>query len=68
MAFDAAQLAALETAAASGHLTVQLGDRRIQYQNLTDLLKAVAVAKADVAAATATNRQSRRYAEYGRGY
>jgi len=32
MAFSAEQLAALETAAASGKLVVQLGDRRVQYQ------------------------------------
>lgn len=68
MAFDASQLATLEAAAASGHLTVQLGDRRIQYQNLTDLLRALALARVDVANATAATRQTRRYVEYGRGY
>lgn len=68
MAFDASQLATLEAAAASGHLTVQLGDRRIQYQTLAELLKALAIARVDVANATAATRQTRRYAEYGRGY
>lgn len=53
MAFTAAQLATLETAAASGQLRVQLGDKVIQYQTLPDLLTAIRLARADVAAATA---------------
>lgn len=57
----------MEEAAASGHLTVQIGDRRIQYQSLADLLQAINVARRDVAGATAM-RNTRRYPEYGRGY
>lgn len=54
MAFTATQLAALETAAASGQLRVQLGDKVIQYQNLPDLLAAIRMARADVAASALT--------------
>jgi|DEB3_MinimDraft_2_1074329.scaffolds.fasta_scaffold37292_1 hypothetical protein len=47
MAFTAAQLSALEAAAASGQLRVQLGDKVIQYQNLPDLLAAIRMARTD---------------------
>lgn len=68
MAFSAEQLAALETAAASGKLVVQLGDRRVQYQSLSDLLKAIDTARRDQAAISAASRQTRRYLQHGRGY
>ena len=71
MAFSAVQLATLETAAASGQLRVQLGDKIIQYQNLPDLLAAIRMARADVAAAStdtsAVYRGTTRYLEYSRG-
>jgi hypothetical protein len=71
MAFSAAQLSALETAAASGQLRVQLGDKVIQYQTLPDLLTAIRMARADVAAAStgasAIYRGTTRYLEYSRG-
>ena len=68
MAFSAEQLTALETAAASGKLSVQLGDRRVQYQSLGDLLKAIDTARRDQAAISAASRQTRRYLQHGRGY
>lgn len=55
MAFTATQLAALETAAASGQLQVTLGDKTIRYQNLPDLLAAIRLARADVVAAASTD-------------
>ncbi|MCP5196994.1 MAG: hypothetical protein H6974_12270 [Gammaproteobacteria bacterium] len=58
MAFTAEQLAQLEKAAASGQLRVQLGDKVIQYQNLPDLLKAIQVARNDLAAASAATSAS----------
>lgn len=67
MAFSAEQLAALETAAASGKLVVQLGDRRVQYQSLGDLLKAIEVAKRDVQAAAGAGGPVRRYVDFSRG-
>lgn len=67
MAFSAEQLAALETAAASGKLVVQLGDRRIQYQSLGDLLRAIEVAKRDVQAAAWSGLPRRHYMAFSRG-
>lgn len=67
MAFSAEQLAALETAAASGKLVVQLGDRRIQYQSLGDLLRAIEVAKRDVQAAAGSGLPRRHYMAFSRG-
>lgn len=67
MAFTANQLAALESAAASGRLTVQLGDRRIQYQSLSEMLRAIDMARRDVAAAAGLTGPARRYLEHSRG-
>jgi len=72
MAFTAAQLATLESAAASGQLRVQLGDKIIQYQTLPDLMAAIRMARADIAAASSTDasavyRGTTRYLEYSRG-
>lgn len=71
MAFSAAQLAALESAAASGQLRAQVGDLILQYQTLPDLMAAIRMARADVAAATqnasAIYRGTTRYLEYSRG-
>jgi len=47
MAFTADQLAKLEAAAASGQLRVQLGDKVIQYQTLTELMAVIRMARAD---------------------
>ena len=71
MAFTAAQLATLESAAASGQLRVQLGDKIIQYQTLPDLMAAIRMARADIAAAStdasAVYRGTTRYLKYSRG-
>lgn len=66
MAFTADQLSALETAAATGQLSVRFGDREIRYQALGDLMRAIDRARQDVQA-TGTRRQTRRYPEYSRG-
>jgi len=52
LAFTALQLASLESAAASGQLRVQMGDKVIQYQSLDMLLQAIAQARADAVAYT----------------
>lgn len=67
MAFTAEQLSAMEAAAAQGLTHVQTGEKIIKYQTLPDLLKAIQVARADVAAASGVQRPPRRYVEYGRG-
>lgn len=48
MAFTADQLATLEQAAASGQLRVQIGDKVIQYQTLTELMAVIRMARADL--------------------
>lgn len=58
MAFSPAQLATLEAAAASGQLRVQLGDKVIQYQTLTELMAVIRMARADQ---TTTNNDPLRY-------
>ena len=58
MAFTAEQLANLEKAAASGQLRVQLGDKVIQYQTLTELMDVIRMARADQ---TTTNNDPLRY-------
>ena len=67
MAFNREQLTALETAAASGTLRVQMGDRAIQYHSLSDLLKAIEMARADVAATDRGHKHRRLYARISRG-
>ena len=39
MAFTLSQLESVETAIASGTLTVRMGDRLVTYQSLSDLIK-----------------------------
>lgn len=70
MAYTAQQLQNLLDVRASGQLSVQFGDRRVQYQSGADLDKAIEQAKRDVAgtALAANPSRNRRYGEYGRGY
>ncbi|HOW76820.1 MAG TPA: hypothetical protein PK959_12980 [Candidatus Competibacteraceae bacterium] len=58
MAFSAEQLAAMESAAASGQLRVQSGDKIIQFQSLDMLLKAIVMARSDVTATTTSPTNS----------
>lgn len=68
MAFTAEQLAAMEQAAAQGLTHVQSGDKILKYQTLPDLIAAIKLARADVAAASGVAPPPpRRYMEYGRG-
>ena len=75
MAYNATQLAQLEALRASGLVRSrkQLGDKVLedQFQTGTDLDRAIAQARADVAAAStdtaAIYRGTTRYLEYSRG-
>ncbi len=58
MAFTADQLTTLEKAAASGQLRVQLGDKVVQYQTLTELMAVIRMARADQ---TTSNSDPLRY-------
>ncbi|MBB1125564.1 phage head-tail joining protein [Thiospirillum jenense] len=66
MAFTAEQLATLESAAASGTLRVQFGDKVVQYQTLPDLLAAIRLARSDVLDDNTRCITRRRYAIYDR--
>jgi len=52
MAWTATDLERIEAAIATGTLSVQYNDRRVQYQTMTELLKARDVIKAEVESAT----------------
>jgi len=43
MPFTAADLAAIDTAIASGEMVVQFGDRRVQYRSIAELKQARAL-------------------------
>lgn len=65
MAFSAADVTALERAIAAGTLSVQLGDRRITYQSMADLIRARDLAKSEVASETAGDTKAQRLRRYG---
>ncbi len=48
MAWTTTDLANIEAAIASGTLSVQFGDRRVQYQSIGELIKARDLIKAEV--------------------
>jgi hypothetical protein len=60
MAWTQQQLDAIETAIASGELTVRFGDRTVTYRSMDELLQARAVIKnaLDAEAGTITDRFS----------
>lgn len=47
MAFTTEQLATLESAAATGQLMVQLGDKVIRYQTAAEMLQVIRQARSD---------------------
>lgn len=49
MAFTTADLTVIETAIASGTLSVQFSDRRVQYRSLDELIKARDMIKEGIA-------------------
>jgi len=67
MAWTTADLTAIETAIAMGELTVEIGDKRITYRSMDDLLKARAtISQALGAAGVTTGTPSRSYAAFNR--
>lgn len=67
MAFTAADVSTLETAAATGALRVRYADgSEVTYQSGGDLLRILAIARADVAAASSAGFQRTTYAVFGR--
>ena len=51
MAWTTSDLTAIETAIASGELSVQFADRRVQYRSMEELLQARAIIKEAIAQA-----------------
>ncbi len=66
MAWTNADLAKIETAIATGELSVQFGDRRVQYRSMDELLKARDVIKAAVDSTVAASTRST-YASFTKG-
>jgi len=56
MAFTESDLQSVNTAIASGELTVKVAGREVTYRSLDDLLKARAAITSDIAAARAGGR------------
>jgi hypothetical protein len=66
MAFSATDVSTLETAIATGAMRVKFADgREVTYQSGADLLRALAAARADVAA-SGSGFQRTTYATFGR--
>lgn len=61
MAFTQTDLDNINTAIATGELSVEVNGRKVQYRNMDDLMKARSVISSDLAsAATATTASTRR--------
>lgn len=56
MAFTTADLAAVESALASGELSVQYADRRVQYRSVDELMRAREAISKDLDAAAGKRR------------
>ena len=52
MAWTSADVTALKTAIASGELSVQFADRRVQYRSIDELQRALKLVEAEVNSAT----------------
>lgn len=66
MAWTTDQRAALATAIVSGVKTVDYGDRSVTYQSTTDMLRALAVIDAELAAGNGASSIRRSYASFRR--
>ncbi len=62
-----ADIAALETAMKGGTLSVQFGDRRIQFQSITEMLKLRQEMMDAVAAAAGSANSRTTYASFSKG-
>lgn len=65
MAWTVTDLAVIEAAIASGTLRVQFGDRMVQYQTLSDLLKARDAIMTSIAVTAGTTSRTS-YASFSR--
>ena len=64
MAYSIAQLTALESALASGHLEVQYADKKVKYQTTADMIRARDLLRDQLSAQNPTDRTS--YASFSR--
>lgn len=70
MAFTQQHITALETAIASGTLSVRYGDRQVTYQSLSDMRRLLKQMRSEVAGAAGQRPRSRTMRMYqaGSGY
>lgn len=66
MAFTQTQLDALDAAIASGTLIVQYDGKRIQYQTMSDLIRARDLIKGELGSASGKPRATTALAEFSR--
>lgn len=66
MSWTASDLVAIEAAIASGALSVQFSDRRVQYRTMDELLKARAIIKAQVESSTVSTSTRSTFASYSK--
>lgn len=59
MSWASSDLTAIETAIASGELSVQFADRRVQYRSIEELLRARAIIKEALAQAGGSTASTR---------
>lgn len=67
MAWTQAQLDAIESAIASGELTVRFGDRTVTYRSMEELLQARGVIKEALAAESGTTTDRFSYGQTSKG-
>lgn len=65
-AFTQADLDALELAIASGQLEVRIGDRKVVYRSLKEMLEIRTMVRSSLGVADDAATPTRRYLEYGR--
>ena len=65
-AFTQADLDALEQAIASGQLEVRIGDRKVVYRTLDEMLKIRTMMRSSLGLDNDADVPTRRYFEYGR--
>ena len=65
-AFTQTDLDALEQAIASGQLEVRIGDRKVVYRTLKEMLDIRAMMRSSLGLDDDANTPTRRYLEYGR--
>jgi hypothetical protein len=67
MAYTQAHLDALKSALASGATQIRYEDRMLEFRDVDQLIKAIAVVEGELASAAGTSRQTRSFAKFSKG-